>query len=363
MPSVPTLDLLTRPLIPCLSSFYGAPSSHRLKRLEKGDRRDPISCEQIGVRAIAKCELSLGIGCVDEVTTIWCCVERLVSSLLSSEVSPCSSAFHQWTSALLWGDVSLNDLGDGLTEFLHIQDDLKSESNSILFPPSDKNDISNAEKDNVCEESDKNKSAIVASDECLCKCSTFPCSGETTSCAVSTDGEHEHELDEMTTVVKENGYESAKQANLPPISLPNPPKLVSALKGSREKLGTPPRQLTVTWAPDVYDPRPTAVSHVPTSKKQRHRSDSRKSDGKKNGRNKQKGGGKLGRGKDKKQVRKYGGSSNKFKSLDEEDRVVQYDETYADLVDFDVGNSESYCGSSFLKQSVPKMHFSVAEAT
>uniref|UniRef100_A0A5B6Z4K1 Uncharacterized protein n=1 Tax=Davidia involucrata TaxID=16924 RepID=A0A5B6Z4K1_DAVIN len=270
-----------------------------------------------------------------------------ISSPLDMSVSEDQSSLNQ--PQCTCGDVSLNDLGDGLTELLHIQGDQKLESNSILFPPSNKNDISNVEKDNVREETDKNKnkSVIVTSDMCLCKCATFPCSGETTSCAASTggedkDGEDEDELDEIT-----------------------PLKLVSAIKGSREKQGMPPKKLTVTWAPDVYDPPPTALSHVATSKKQRHRSDSKKSDGKKNGKNKQKGGGgKLARGKDKKQARKYSGSSNKcFKSLDDDDRVVEYNEPYADLVDFDVGSPDSYCGSSFLKKSVSKMHYSVAEAT
>uniref|UniRef100_A0A5B6Z530 Uncharacterized protein n=1 Tax=Davidia involucrata TaxID=16924 RepID=A0A5B6Z530_DAVIN len=294
-----------------------------------------------------------------------------ISSPLDMSVSEDQSSLNQ--PQCTCGDVSLNDLGDGLTELLHIQGDQKLESNSILFPPSNKNDISNVEKDNVREETDKNKnkSVIVTSDMCLCKCATFPCSGETTSCAASTGGEDkdggdEDELDEITAaVLKENGYEFAKPANLCPVSLPTPLKLVSAIKGSREKQGMPPKKLTVTWAPDVYDPPPTALSHVATSKKQRHRSDSKKSDGKKNGKNKQKGGGgKLARGKDKKQARKYSGSSNKcFKSLDDDDRVVEYNEPYADLVDFDVGSPDSYCGSSFLKKSVSKMHYSVAEAT
>ncbi|CAK9323244.1 unnamed protein product [Citrullus colocynthis] len=38
MPSVP-IDLFLGPLLPSLTSFHGGSSSHRLKRLEKGDRR------------------------------------------------------------------------------------------------------------------------------------------------------------------------------------------------------------------------------------------------------------------------------------------------------------------------------------
>lgn len=141
-----------------------------------------------------------------------------------------------------------------------------------------------------------------------------------------------------------------------------PLKLVSALKGSREKHGVPLKKLTVTWAPDVYDPTPTAVSHVVTNKSQRHRNDS-----KRNSKNKQKGTGKPSRGsrgKDKKQGRKYGGSSNRcFKSLDDNERIVDQVQHQADIVDYNIGNPDPYCGTSFLKNSVSKLHFSVAEAT
>lgn len=42
MPSVP-LDLFLRALLPSLTSFHGGGSSHRLKRLEKSDRRGNLS--------------------------------------------------------------------------------------------------------------------------------------------------------------------------------------------------------------------------------------------------------------------------------------------------------------------------------
>lgn len=45
MPSVPSLELLTPPpMIPYVTYFHGASCSHhRLKRLEKGDRRGNLS--------------------------------------------------------------------------------------------------------------------------------------------------------------------------------------------------------------------------------------------------------------------------------------------------------------------------------
>ncbi|MCD7458325.1 hypothetical protein HAX54_037921 [Datura stramonium] len=159
-------------------------------------------------------------------------------------------------------------------------------------------------------------------------------------------------------------------------SLPTALKLVSAIKGSREKQGKPPKKLSVTWAPDVYDPIPTAVSHVP-NKVQRHRSDHRK-----NGKNKQKSNGKSSRGskgKDKKQGRKHGASTKRscyhplednhtmtcssFHSL--EDNVTAHSSgLQAGAVDYDIGSTpDPFCGSSFLKKSVTKLHFPVAEAS
>ncbi|KAF7804550.1 uncharacterized protein G2W53_043661 [Senna tora] len=42
MPSVP-MGLMLRPLVPSLTNFHGGSSSHRLKHLEKGDRRGNLS--------------------------------------------------------------------------------------------------------------------------------------------------------------------------------------------------------------------------------------------------------------------------------------------------------------------------------
>ncbi|KAI3443011.1 uncharacterized protein J3R85_000360 [Psidium guajava] len=48
------------------------------------------------------------------------------------------------------------------------------------------------------------------------------------------------------------------------VLLPAPLELISALKGSCEKQGGAPRKLTVTWAPDVYDPPPTQLLDIVT---------------------------------------------------------------------------------------------------
>ncbi|KAL1565930.1 hypothetical protein AAHA92_01603 [Salvia divinorum] len=134
-------------------------------------------------------------------------------------------------------------------------------------------------------------------------------------------------------------------------------RLASAMKGSREKQGVPPKKLSVTWAPDVYDPIPTSVSHVPSSRNQYIRSY-----GRKYGKNKQKGGGKASRGgkgkdRDKKQARKNGGTATKVKSA-----AASFSEPEAGIAGFNVISADAFCGSSFLKESVQNMHFPVAEA-
>ncbi|XP_074290042.1 uncharacterized protein LOC141616796 [Silene latifolia] len=63
-------------------------------------------------------------------------------------------------------------------------------------------------------------------------------------------------------------------------SIPTDRKLVSCIKGSRQKNGIPLKKLTVTWAPDVYDPSPTSVSHLPKKKSYQQYSKSHKKHGK-----------------------------------------------------------------------------------
>ncbi|KAK0583886.1 hypothetical protein LWI29_004530 [Acer saccharum] len=99
----------------------------------------------------------------------------------------------------------------------------------------------------------------------LCKSNTFPSAGKVLLSAGSDeDGDEEPE-----TALQQMFSNEPMHSPCRSISLPTPLKLVSAMKGSREKLGAAPMKLTVKWAPDVYDPPPTIVSHtVNRSKKQ-----------------------------------------------------------------------------------------------
>lgn len=262
---------------------------------------------------------------------------------------------------------SLEDLGNDLAELLHIEDGRKLGLKSTLPLSSGEKENTTLEKEVECEERHQTESTFLTSDKFLSEDATLTCNGGRggkASLTVVVDGdekvEDEKEKDYFAPVVlNQNGCEYVKLAHPGPLSWPAPSKLLSALKGSREKQGMPREKLNVTWAPDVYDPPPspstTAVFIKPRPK----------SESKKNGKNKRKGKSSKGiSSKDKKPVRKHGGSSNRFyHSLDYYDKVVEFNEPFAKLGDFDDGSPDSYCGSSFLKKSVTELHLSIAEAT
>ncbi|KAK4349092.1 hypothetical protein RND71_031847 [Anisodus tanguticus] len=288
----------------------------------------------------------------------------------------------------------VNDLGHHFSESLNIED-----GKDLIY----KEDSNTLEEDG-CEDNHANDAdtSITDSEKCLIKSARFPCSGMSIPPAELVYGRKEHEVDAKSTdlpcsrsislpflqrrIFEPWACEVCCFIQLYPLYLLlvcspfllllTASKLVSAIKGSREKQGKPPKKLAVTWAPDVYDPIPTAVSHVP-SKVQRHRSDNRK-----NGKYKQKSNSKSSggsKGKDKKQGRKHGGSTKRsYHPLDDnhvmscssfhspEDNTTAHSSgLQAGAVDYDdIGSAlDPFCGSSFLKKSVTKLHFPVAEAS
>ncbi|KAK9290231.1 hypothetical protein L1049_008398 [Liquidambar formosana] len=283
---------------------------------------------------------------------------------VSDDVSSFESSvsLKQCTCAAI-GDGSVNDLGYTLGESLHIQDAEESVNTS------------NVDDDNELDEGIIGGELIIdetqSTQKRLGKSVTFPCSGNMLSSDASSTDEEDETSD---TLLQRNCNHSLplepepmRSAFSRSMSLPAPPvKLVSAMKGGREKeQGTSAVKLTVKWAPDVYDPPPTILLPAAKSKNQQRSKANKKNEViyKKNGKNKQKGNGKALRGssgKDKKQFRRLHGSSDRcYKSIDASDRLVDYDDPSED---FDVGSPDSYCGSSFLRKSFPKVHMSVAEA-
>ncbi|XP_073052593.1 uncharacterized protein [Primulina eburnea] len=188
-------------------------------------------------------------------------------------------------------DNTMNELKTCFTEFLNIQDDQKSMSGYCLS--SDRNAIGNVVKKEVGpENSNKSTSSSLASEKLFNEYATFTPPGE-------------------LKVEKLFGGKEMQETDITAELPETPVKLVSAMKGNREKQGIPTKKLSVTWDSDVYDPVPASVSHFPSYNNQHCRSN-----GKKYGKNKQKGGSKSlrgSKGKDKKQGQKNSGNAHKFK--------------------------------------------------
>ncbi|PIN11202.1 hypothetical protein CDL12_16203 [Handroanthus impetiginosus] len=257
-------------------------------------------------------------------------------------------------------DLSMNDLKTCLTELLIDEDQISTRG--VNLSPG-KNNNGNVVKEDDFKNSDKRKTRSAASGKCFSKCVSCSALCDRKSSIDGLSSEEKGQENDITSeAYEENGCtKSVDQCYSQFISRPIPLQPVSAMKGSRKKLGIAPKKLSVTWAPDVYDPIPTSVSHVPSSKNQGYRNY-----GKKYGKKKQKGGGKSSRsnkGKDKKQTRKNSGSTTKIKPLHDDDSLeVGSCEHQVEINDFNIVNPDPFCGSSFLKKSVTNLHFPVTEA-
>lgn len=150
------------------------------------------------------------------------------------------------------------------------------------------------------------------------------------------------------------------------VSLPAPSKLISAVKGSRAKNGSPSNvQLRVKWAPEVYDPPCTTVSH--TVKKSHHqRPRAKKKDG-----NKHKHKGKSARGTNtERRSTNRSSAGNMAESVDMRSQSTGdtsppngYDNSSMEVLKYAVSKQDSKCGNTFLREALTKVHISMAEAT
>ncbi|GAB4833763.1 hypothetical protein Ancab_032013 [Ancistrocladus abbreviatus] len=215
--------------------------------------------------------------------------------------------------------------------------------------PSNKEIHRNLEDKNIVRDLD---SAGATARKCLGKCATFPVRGHVSY--ISCDEEDKTPGSQP----QENSSYSRS------ISLPTPWKLVSALKGSREKEGAPSRKLNVSWAPDVYDPLPTSLSHTPKKKSQQQFRNKKHGKGKQKGKNMRNGGSGP---KDKKHYRKIAERSDHCLDYCAADRVMSRNYKPSAELDF-VGDNhgdttDSNCGSSFLRKACSTVHIPYAEAT
>ncbi|KAI4300145.1 hypothetical protein L6164_033556 [Bauhinia variegata] len=307
MPSVP-IELLLRPLA-LLTIFHGGSSSHRLKHLEKGLRNPSRNWGSSYYSSF-------------------------LLLLMESAYSP--NAVHE---------NSVSNLESTFNDSLHIQDAQKSEHAS---------DVDNNYEvvEGLSEGFQQQQTKL--SKKYLKKCATFPYSDKMLAPSSSDEEDEEADTSLKESLTEQSVHQTySRSMSLP--AVPTPLKLVSAMKGSREKQGGSRMKLTVKWAPDVYDPVPTSLCHTVKSKRQQ------KSRNKKNGKKGQKGNSSRGgSGKDKKPIRKIAVTPELcYKSLDSGDKVI---EASTELDALDVSCQDSYCGTSFLKKSVTQMHYCVAEA-
>ncbi|KAL9261793.1 hypothetical protein AKJ16_DCAP05676 [Drosera capensis] len=341
-------------------SLHSSLCSHRLKSLEKGDRRaDP--CFVRCWRSLG--EVFLGVGARSGTVLIWKCLSYwLINSVLDS--------FNfQELSFLTMNNVSAETLiSSGVDAFLEVKEqdpnscvsgeDVTHEL-AIIFDatlqvenviresdannPSSKDSDDNLEDKNIARDLNANSGDSLAGvGRQLSKCATFPKPGY------------------MSSRLGE-GEDNASFSRS--VSLPTPRKLVSAMKGSREE-GAPLKKLSVSWAPDVYDPPPTSVSHLPKKKTQQQFKNNKKhGKGKQKGKNMRNGGGSP---KDKKHNRKVSGTSEGYSVsfVDADLALPRNTKSSVSPVDFDNGedSSDSSCASSFLRKSCGTLRVAYAEA-
>ncbi|XP_078429363.1 uncharacterized protein LOC144701419 [Wolffia australiana] len=124
-------------------------------------------------------------------------------------------------------------------------------------------------------------------------------------------------------------------------SLPAAPLLVSAMKGGREKAGSPRMKMQVKWADDVYDPPTSSMSH--TVKNSSSYSKQRSKAKKESQKQKQKK-------KKKKPARERQLLSN---------RMLMSESGSSTAISW----QEAKCGSSVTAGELEKLRFTVAEAT
>lgn len=247
------------------------------------------------------------------------------------------------------GDFSVDELAYGATKFLNIQDDEDGVLGSIQ--PHEKGVFQMKDE---CGEAHQSEIITKDREKLFSKCARFPCSSKTLSSAAASvggagKGEMKDDADDITSEVLTHD-DNAKSINPPcssASSLPKPLKLVSAMKGSREKGGVgPPPKLSVKWAPDVYDPVPTSVVSIRGGRK--HNNGKKKS---------KKKASRESKGKEKKQSRKRSGGGSSLNYYSEQKEEVLFGSAMDLHLDY-------FCGSSFANRYGSSLHLSsIAEAT
>lgn len=148
------------------------------------------------------------------------------------------------------------------------------------------------------------------------------------------------------------------------VSLPSAVKLIPAIKGSRQKNGIPlpAEDRHIKWAADVYDPPVSSVSHSVNNSYQRRpkprKKDKSKQKEKRKARNKKK----TNNASQNPAVLQTPGLEDLGTSIGSE-APADPRKLETEMLDYGISSQEAKCGSSFLLETVAKMHFSTAEAS
>ncbi|XP_008807744.2 uncharacterized protein LOC103720010 [Phoenix dactylifera] len=229
---------------------------------------------------------------------------------------------------------------------------------------SDQEETRDSKEIETCQESCGSVSLDANKLKSLNKCATFPCSSEAQLDTLPIKGSNEESSTEVqgqpSSTFKSPAYSRS-------MSLPTSLKLVSAMKGGRAQNGVSPTvKLQVKWAPEVYDPPATSLSH--TVKKSHHqRPKAKKKDNHKNKHNK--GRSSRGSGLERKRANQssIGTVSNpldmRFPVAGDRLLLDRFGKSNAEALEYAVSTRESKCGGGFLREALAKVNLSTAEAS
>ncbi|KAJ6799228.1 uncharacterized protein M6B38_208185 [Iris pallida] len=215
----------------------------------------------------------------------------------------------------------------------------------------EQNDADICNEINLCEGFCQSLSVVSKVPRNFSKSASFPSSRDTCSVPPIVSAQDKSSTSETSAYARS-------------VSLPASLKLVPAMKGGRAQSGTSPKvELHVKWAPEVYDPPCSIVSHTVNSHRQRPKS-------KKKDNRKSKNKGKPARGS--------GGGDRKNTNHKYVTKVQVPTDTGLDanghevllngygkpeILGYAVGSQEAKCASSFLREVFPKLHLPVGEAS
>ncbi|XP_039128575.1 uncharacterized protein LOC120264797 [Dioscorea cayenensis subsp. rotundata] len=286
-----------------------------------------------------------GLSCRDSLVAQKCC------NASNKEAGMCIATAEDLNVRFCNDEVAaliVQEIGNNFQGMLHICDSSQQLSGNDASLDDDKMDMSI--KIRMLQEMNNSVSLDAKVERSLNKFPTFPCPKELQNCSAPMNcrkGLLSRLLDGPTSSKSENpAY--ARSLSLPPSS-----SLVSAMKGGREENGIClEMKLHVKWAPEVYDPPSTTMSH--TVKSHQHRPKARRKD-----QQKHKHKGKSSRNKHTNKTNGGNKASTSYTRPRGDNEELLFDGCYSS--EFTLPSQEAKCGSNFLGNSLTKVQLSTAE--